>query len=360
MVSRWSTTRRAATSTCGLWTARNPAREPVTLFIGTVKGFTYRLTLRAAEQGSAQILIRNAAAAQEPAIPRPGDRRVGALVALVRAVARREIPPGYAIETFSGTPGAEGLKLIEVWRGTRFIARVFEADLSLGNDFETLMQSLAPGVAATLAGAACERSLGRTARGCGARSLPDWVGAMSGQDKTPMDPESRRVRGRQLLLFSGIAAALLIAFAVWFSAGGGEAPPPRGGIRAELAGSRSAEAVWLRRSEARIGGLETRLREMETKSRRFGEENARLKQRLTRDAEDGRMVIDRQAAMIEEMRRRLETRPAAPGPAKPDCSGFEGRPPRFRREGNLRCAGRPWRTHHTDDPGIRDRLWTGR
>ena len=126
----------------------NLARKPVTLFIGTVKGFTYRLTLRATEQGSAQILIRNAAAAQEPAVPRPGDRRVGALVALVRAAARREIPPGYAIETFSGTPGAEGLKLIEVWRGPRFIARVFEADLGSGDDFETLMQSLAPGVAA--------------------------------------------------------------------------------------------------------------------------------------------------------------------------------------------------------------------
>ena len=142
-----------------------------------------------------------------------------------------------------------------------------------------------------------------------------------------MDPESRRVRGRQLLLFSGIAAALLIAFAVWFSAGGGEAPPPRGGIRAELAGSRSAEAVWVRRSEARIGGLETRLREMETKSRRSGEENARLKQRLTRDAEDGRMVIDRQAAMIEEMRKRLETRPAAPVPAKRTAPGSKGSRP---------------------------------
>ena len=142
-----------------------------------------------------------------------------------------------------------------------------------------------------------------------------------------MDPESRRVRGRQLLLFSGIAAALLIAFAVWFSAGGGEAPPPRGGIRAELAGSRSAEAVWLRRSEARIGGLETRLREMETKSRRSGEENARLKQRLTRDAEDGRLVIDRQAAMIDEMRRRLETRPAAPVPAKRTAPGSKGSRP---------------------------------
>ena len=153
---------------------------------------------------------------------------------------------------------------------------------------------------------------------------------MSGQNKTPMDPESRRIRGRQLLLFSGIAAALLIAFAVWFSGGDGGAPPPRSGVRAELAGSKSAEAVWLRRSEARIGGLETRLREMETKSRRSGEENAKLRERLTRGAEDGRMVIDRQAAMIEEMRKRLETRPAAqaPGsrtPGAPGVSGVKGK-----------------------------------
>ena len=126
----------------------NPARKPVTLFIGTVKGFTYLLTLRVAARGSAQILIRNAAAAKEPAIPRPGYARVGALVTLVRAVARREIPPGYVIETFSGTPGAEGLKLIEVWRGARFIARVFEADLGSGDDPETLADRLASGAAA--------------------------------------------------------------------------------------------------------------------------------------------------------------------------------------------------------------------
>ena len=126
----------------------NPARKPVTLFIGTVKGFTYLLTLRAAAQGSAQILIRNAAAAPREDSPRPGYARVGALVALVRAVARREVPRGYVIETFSGTPGGEGLALLEVWRGPRFIARVFEADVRLGNDFDALMQSLAPGAAA--------------------------------------------------------------------------------------------------------------------------------------------------------------------------------------------------------------------
>ena len=147
---------------------------------------------------------------------------------------------------------------------------------------------------------------------------------MSGQEKTPMDPESRKIRSRQLLLFSGIAAALLIAFAAWFSAGGGEAPPPRGGVRAELAGAGSAEAVWVRRSEGRIGQVEARLREVETKNKRSEEENARLRARLAKGAADGRMVIDRQAAAIDELRRKLETRRAAPVPAKRPAQQAKG------------------------------------
>ena len=140
-----------------------------------------------------------------------------------------------------------------------------------------------------------------------------------------MDPESRKIRGQQLLLFSGIAAAALIAFAAWFSAGGGEAPPPRSGVRAKLAGSGSAEAVWVRRSEARIGQLEARLREMETKNRRSDEENARLRARLKRNAEDGRLVIDRQSAAIDELRRKLDARPVAPPRTKRSDPGTMGK-----------------------------------
>ena len=137
---------------------------------------------------------------------------------------------------------------------------------------------------------------------------------MSGAEKTRMDPETRRARQRQLLLFSGAVAAGLIVFAVWISAGGGGGSAPRGGIDAELVGEETAEASWVRRSEARIGGMETRLREMETLGRRFEEENARLRERLAREAQDGRMVIDRQAAAIEELRSRLE--------AQADTAGF--------------------------------------
>ena len=113
--------------------AKIPASEadphaPVTLFIGTEKGFTCRLTLTPADRDSAQILIRNAGAA--------------ALVRLVRAVARREPVPGYEIHAglaprFGGRDrlppiraglSIAGLTLIETWRGPRFRALVLEAD----------------------------------------------------------------------------------------------------------------------------------------------------------------------------------------------------------------------------------------
>ena len=105
-------------------------RAPVILFIGTEKGFTYRLTLTPSDRDSAQILIRNGAAlaraeagAAVPAAradPRIGVRgrpRVAALVGLIRAVARREPPAGYAIETGTGRV-IGGLPVIETWRGS--------------------------------------------------------------------------------------------------------------------------------------------------------------------------------------------------------------------------------------------------
>ena len=109
------------------------AGEPdaVTLFIGTEKGFTYRLTLMPAVRDSAQILIRNAdavpGAAAFAASPSAGDPHVAALVKLVRAVARREPLPGYAIHAGGGSLAA-GVRLIETWRGPRLAALILEAD----------------------------------------------------------------------------------------------------------------------------------------------------------------------------------------------------------------------------------------
>ena len=126
---------------------------PLTLFIGTAKGFTYRLTLKTAARGSAQILIRNASAASnEPEAGRPREGRVGAIVALVRAVVRREVLPGYVIHTASGTPRPEGLALLETWHGRRFVAHVYEMSFIPGDDNQTIMQGLSPGAAALWTG----------------------------------------------------------------------------------------------------------------------------------------------------------------------------------------------------------------
>ncbi len=127
-------------------------RAPVTLFIGTAKGFTYRLTLRTAARDSAQIMIRNAAATPPGKNLRSDKGRVGAIVALVRAVVRRKVLPGYVIHTASGTPRPEGLALLETWRGRRFIAHVYEMGSIPGDDNQTIMEGLAPGVAAIWAG----------------------------------------------------------------------------------------------------------------------------------------------------------------------------------------------------------------
>ncbi len=105
--------------------------DPVTLFIGTEKGFTYRLTLTPSQRDAAQILIRNADAlprdAAAAASPLAGTPHVAALVRLVRAVARRQPLPGHEILAGGGSFAA-GVRLIETWRGPRFRALVLEAD----------------------------------------------------------------------------------------------------------------------------------------------------------------------------------------------------------------------------------------
>ena len=134
-----------------------------------------------------------------------------------------------------------------------------------------------------------------------------------------IDGDAGAVRRRQLVLFSVVAAVVLAVLAVWLTAGGGGGPAPVGGIEAELAGPDTAEKVWTRRSEARMGTIETRLREMEGETRRLGAENERLRQKLASDAADARSVIDRQAAVIDRLERQLNA-PKETG--TPDGTGF--------------------------------------
>ena len=128
------------------------AREPLTLFVGTAAGFTYRLALTVTDRGSAQILIRNAAAAAEPELVKPGDGRVEALVNLVRAVVRREPLPVYAVEAAAGKPGVGGLAVVETWRGPRFTARLLEAEAGSDPDAGDLAGRLGPDTAAVWVG----------------------------------------------------------------------------------------------------------------------------------------------------------------------------------------------------------------
>ncbi len=117
---------------------------PITLFLGTERGFTYRLSLIPDVRPSAQVLIRNAAAAPEanlqasPAAMR--DTRVAELVRLVRAAARREGLHGYAIEA------GPGRRAIETWRGAQFTAHVMAVDSAA--DAGVLAERFGTGVAA--------------------------------------------------------------------------------------------------------------------------------------------------------------------------------------------------------------------
>ncbi|MDE0705852.1 MAG: type-F conjugative transfer system secretin TraK [Rhodospirillaceae bacterium] len=106
---------------------------PVTLFLGTEKGFTYRLRLTPSDRDAAQILIRNprampqAQSADDSRFALASDPHIVALVKLVRSVARREPPTGYEILAGTGV-SLSGVRLIETWRGPRFRALVMEAD----------------------------------------------------------------------------------------------------------------------------------------------------------------------------------------------------------------------------------------
>ena len=148
------------------------------------------------------------------------------------------------------------------------------------------------------------------------------------------------VRRRQLLLFSVIAAVLLVAVAAWLGMGGGKGPAPQSGIEAEIAGPDAAEQVWTRRSEARLGGIETRLREMQQEARTLRADNDRLRARLEADAADARGVIDRQAALIDELRRGLQppggTQAGAPGGVPGEAPGSGEY---FRATGNAPSGG---------------------
>ena len=141
------------------------------------------------------------------------------------------------------------------------------------------------------------------------------------------DGDAGAVRRRQLLLFSVVAAVVLVAVAAWLGMGGGKAPAPAGGIDAGIVTPDAAEKVWTRRSEARLGKIETNLRQMQQEARTLRADNDRLRGKLERDAADARTVIDRQAAVIDELQRRMQ-----PAPQSGQPGNSQGNDPWFRGE----------------------------
>ncbi len=164
------------------------------------------------------------------------------------------------------------------------------------------------------------------------------------------------VRRRQLLLFSVIAAVLLVAVAAWLGMGGGKGTAPPSGIEAEIAGPDAAEKVWTRRSEARLGGIETQIREMQQEARTLRADNDRLRAKLEADAADARDVIDRQAALIDELRRGLPAQGqagAGTGNAPDGDPWFRGQAPAGAQPGGqaqpaIRAPGRMIETFELD------------
>ena len=129
---------------------------PITLFLGTERGFTYRLTLTPDARPSAQVLIRNAAAADTVAQATAGpvrDARVAELVRLVRAAVRHEILPGYRVEA---TRSQRDPRIIETWRGARFVAHVLQA--TSDTDAAALARRFGSGVAAVWVAAGRDRA----------------------------------------------------------------------------------------------------------------------------------------------------------------------------------------------------------
>ncbi len=137
------------------------------------------------------------------------------------------------------------------------------------------------------------------------------------------------VRRRQLLLFSVIAAVVLVAVAAWLGMGGGKTDAPQGGIDAGIVEPDAAEMVWTRRSEARLNKVEGALKRMEQEANRLRTENEGLRTKLEGQTANAIRTIDAQKARIDELERQLQ--PAGPGAGPGGASGddpwFRGRAP---------------------------------
>ena len=183
---------------------------PVTLYLGTEKGFTYRLSLNPVASEPAQILIRNprVANAQQAGRPASGNaapqRYEHALAALVQAVATATPPHGYVIVPAEDSDGigpgdggpSDGIDVLEVWRGPRFVAHVLHVEAGSAGDAEDLARIFGPGVAAAWLGAAHGRAAhGRAAHRGSVHGGPAHASAADGGGSSSESVEIARSGG---------------------------------------------------------------------------------------------------------------------------------------------------------------------
>ena len=128
------------------------------------------------------------------------------------------------------------------------------------------------------------------------------------------------VRRRQLLLFSGVAALVLVAVAAWLGMGGGKAPAPRSGIEAGIAGPDTPRRCGHGAPRPGSAGSRPSCARWSTKPAGSPPTTTGLRAKLETGAADARTVIDRQAAMIGELERRLQP-PRADGQWPGQCAG---------------------------------------
>lgn len=116
----------------------------------------------------------------------------------------------------------------------------------------------------------------------------------------PADGGAARIRQRQILLFCALAAAGMIALALWMAGPSGGPAEPAARFSAEIADSDAAEDAWTRRSEARLGAIEGDLREIGRANREIAEQNRQLREEMARNIENGNEVIERLSAAIDQ------------------------------------------------------------
>ena len=341
----------AATEPSGSGAEGGAVPDPVTLFIGTERGFTYRLALTPTARDSAQVLIRNADAVPvtEPDVPvTGGDPHVAALVRLVRAVARREPLPGH--EILAGGTG-QGMRIVETGgvRGCRRSCwrRTPSPRLQAGAP-----RRASPGPCGIRWPEAVSRRSGWRVRArvlraggspwlsLGTRSGRDamsaQVGIRPGAAPVRDDGDAGAVRRRQLLLsLRDPRPCCWPAWPPgWARAAAGRARPraARGRDRGAGRGREGLDAA-LRGAARRI---ETKLREMEREARSLRADNDRLAAKLEADAANAQDVIDTQAAMIDELQRQADQAGIAQGGASAGDQWFEDLPRAASRTGGPR------------------------